>query len=367
MKLHLLDFIQNNPNWEKLLSEKPYSISIKRDGEYILFMYSQIDSDFSNPIVQECRGITFHEETWKCVSMRFKKFFNVQEVNASQIDWSTASVQEKLDGSLISLWHHNGWHISTNGTIDAKKASLQIPITVNDYHKPLENYYDLFVYATRKINDTEWIYNLNENHCYMFELVSPYNKIVVPYQETEIYHIGTRNMRTLQEEDINIGVKKPKIYNLRSIDECLASAENLPFNEEGYVILDGNWNRIKVKSPLYVIAHHLKNNGVVTYSRILDLIKLNEESEFLSYYPEYKETFDMIKDRIQSFIMDAEFTWENVVLKSRDMSRKDFALWAGKYYCPPVLFSLYDGKYKTVKEWLYNQQNDKILKWIGVE
>ena len=126
MKLHLLEFIQNNPNWEKLLSEKPYSLSIKRDGEYILFMYSQVDSDFSNPIVQECRGITFHEKTWKCVSMRFKKFFNVQEVNASHIDWSTASVQEKLDGSLISLWYHNGWRISTNGTIDAKKASLQV-------------------------------------------------------------------------------------------------------------------------------------------------------------------------------------------------------------------------------------------------
>lgn len=364
MKLHLLEFIQNNPDWEKLLSEKPYSLSIKRDGEYILFMYSQIDSDFSNPIVQECRGITFHEETWKCVSMRFKKFFNVQEVNASQIDWSTASVQEKLDGSLVSLWYHNGWHISTNGTIDARKASLQMPVTVNDYHKPLENYYDLFIYATKKINDAEWIYNLNENHCYMFELVSPYNKIVVPYQETEIYHIGTRDMTTLWEEHVNIGVKKPKIYSLKTLNECLEAAEKLPFSKEGWVVVDSYFNRVKIKGSQYVIYHYLKGNGVVTKSKILNLIRTNGQDDFKSVFPEYKETIERIEKSLDTFIFHIMTDYRKVnELKFK--SRKEMAEIVNKTRCPSAIFSLYDKKKKSLTEWLWSQTDEKILKLIG--
>jgi len=117
MTLKLVEFIENNSNWEELLSQKPYSLSIKRDGGYILFMYSQIDSDFGNPIVRECRGLISLEETLRPVCVPFFKFFNAQEGHASKIDWSTARVLEKLDGSIIKLWFFDGWHVSTNGTI----------------------------------------------------------------------------------------------------------------------------------------------------------------------------------------------------------------------------------------------------------
>lgn len=367
MKLKLLEFIKNNKNWEELLSQKPYCLSIKRDDGYILFMYNQIDSDMSNPIVQESRGIIFWEETMFPVCVPFFKFFNVQETQAAEIDWSTAEVQEKLDGSIIKLWYHKfGWNVSTNGTIHAINAELKMPVAILEkQNKYLRNYMDLFIYANQKRID--WYNSLDKGYTYIFELVSPYNRVVVPYKETKLYHIGSRNNYTLMEEDLDIGIEKPRKYNISTLEECLKISENLPFDEEGYVVVDSNYNRVKIKSHAYVVAHHLKNNGVVTYSKILDLIKLNEGSEFLSYYPEYKDAFDMIKDKINYFIKDAESTWENIMFKIPYMSRKDFALWAGKHYCPPVFFSLYDGKHETVKEWLYNQKNEKILKWIGVK
>lgn len=57
------------------------------------------------PIVQECRGLILDEaEGWRVVCMPYKKFFNFGEDCCADIDWSTAKVQEKLDGSLISLY-----------------------------------------------------------------------------------------------------------------------------------------------------------------------------------------------------------------------------------------------------------------------
>ena len=42
------------------------------------------------------------------------------ESSADAIDWSTARVMEKLDGSLATLyWYKGEWHVSSSGVPDA--------------------------------------------------------------------------------------------------------------------------------------------------------------------------------------------------------------------------------------------------------
>ncbi len=370
MKLKLLEFIKNNPDWEEKLSQKPYCLTIKRDNGYILFVYSQIDSDMSNPIVQEARGIIFWEEEMLPVCVPFFKFFNVQETNAAQIDWSTAEVQEKIDGSIIKLWYHNGWHVSTNGTIDANKAGLQLPASVPDYHKPLETYLDLFIYTNSKIENVNWLNDIDKDYTYVFELVSPYNRVVVPYKEANLYHTGSRNNLTLIEEDLDIGFEKPNKYNISTLKDCLQIAEQLPFDNEGYVVVDAKWDRVKIKSPAYVAAHHLKNNGVVTYSRVLDMIKVGGDDDFLSIYPEYGEVFKTVKEGLALFIYEcledyAEFNTANFG------TRKEFAIWATSKRFPSLLFLLLDNKIDNsldgVENYILNIESDRLLKMIGVK
>jgi len=43
--------------------------------------------------------------------------------------------------------------------------------------------------------------DLDKNYTYMFELTSPYNRIVVSYKDISIRHIGTRDISTLLECD----------------------------------------------------------------------------------------------------------------------------------------------------------------------
>ena len=359
MGLNLIKFIKENQDWEQKLSEKPYCITVKRKEPYILFSYSQIDSDFYNPIVKECRGIILDERTFTTVCVPFFKFGNYGEGYVDTIDWSSARVQEKVDGSLIKVWYHNNaWHVSTNGTIDAKDA------TVSEI-SPYSTYYDLFMAAAKSSNLD--INSLDRNYTWMFELISPYNRVVVPYAETEVRHIGTRNIHTLEECDIDIGVTKPKAYGFTSLDEYISMASELPFSEEGYVVVDKYWHRNKVKSPAYVAAHHLKNNGVVTYERIVGLVRENEQGEFLVYYPEFKEGFTKVQSAIDNFISqlesDKKYASENVDLSNR----KIFAMYATKTICPAFLFGWLDKKCDDTKEWLWNQTNEKIVKWVGLK
>ena len=54
-ELEVLKLINQNRNWEEILSSSPYNIIIKQKGDFVLLKYSSIEpkSDMSNPIVQE--------------------------------------------------------------------------------------------------------------------------------------------------------------------------------------------------------------------------------------------------------------------------------------------------------------------------
>lgn len=365
MKSHLLEFINSNPDWKQQLQQSPYNITIREDNGFVLFMYG-IGSDFSIPLVLECRGIIIREETKDIVCFPFTKFFNVQEQYAAKVDWDSAVVQEKIDGSIIKLWYdfkNDGWIVSTNGTIYAEDAELMTPNT------DIKNFLDLFTYAENLNNINPLL--MDTNKTYIFELVSPYNKIVVPYTEIKLYHIGTRNNETLEECDDWIGVQQPHRYSFTSLEECLESCEKMPFDEEGYVVVDKNFNRVKIKSPAYVAAHHLRGNGIVTKNSVLDVIRLNGEDDFLSIYPEYKKDFDSIFDKLGNFIIRVEDDWVNFLNRFpyyKNVHRKELAEYIKNLKYPSVVFLLLDNKINldNLFDWIMGLPNDKILRLIEV-
>jgi hypothetical protein len=350
-----VDFIKTNPDWEAQITQKPYCVTVKRDGDYILLAYSQIDSDFTNDIVKECRGIILDKD-YNHVCVPFFKFGNYGEGYVDAIDWKTARVQSKIDGSLIKAAFYNGeWHISTNGMIDARKAEIQSDLS------PYKNFYDLFMAAAE--NSGLDIEKLGNGYTWMFELVSPWNRVVVSYENTELYHIGARNMTTMEEENIDIGVKKPKEYPLYSIEECVKAASELPFSEEGYVVVDANWHRNKVKSPAYAAAHHL-NTGAITTARIVGILRQGTDDDFIAYFSHFKGIVEETKAKINEFCDEMD---KNTVGISRDDAKKDrkgFAAMATTTMCPPFLFSWLDGRCETAREWLWQQTDEKVAYWI---
>lgn len=376
MELELVQFIRQHDDWENLLQEKPYCLTISRDNLFgknlVMFKYSQIDSDFSQEIVKESRGLILEEGSWEVVSYPFRKFMNYGEPAADQIDWSTARVTQKIDGSLIKVVHlGNDLLISTNGTIDAFKAPIpeQIGCKYQSFGELaqalLENHLGKLYLADC----------FTEGFTYMFELVSPWTRVVIPYDHPELYFLGNRNNYTFQEISFDDSLLSkwfpvPKVYSFGSFEDCVQNAAQLPWDQEGYVVNDAHFNRVKVKSVAWIQVHHLKDNGVLSYARCLELVRLNEVGEVLNYFPEFKDEFAKIEDVYDKFVSQDEAAWEYLCQEFdlETASRKDLALFIQRNFnLPGVGFAMLDKKVSSVKEWYQNCNIDKLVNWLGLK
>ncbi len=365
MKLKIVDFIKEHVDWEVLLSQAPFSLKISRDQMFgrnlIMFKYSQEDSDLSNDIVKECRGIILDEDTFEIISYSYNKFFNFSEPNAAEIDWSSAVVTEKIDGSLIKVVKVSDQEIlvSTNGVIDAFKCELNSQVS-----SPYDNFGELFWAAIRNqmidcghsLDDTdpvEWLADkLLHNITYMFELCSKYNKIVVQHDEPKLYFHGWRDNISLNEIPFNICSLAiifdcPMVYNLKSLDECIAATQAMPWDEEGYVVVDKNFNRVKIKSPAYLMVHRLANNGNMSIRRAIDVYMAGECDEILAYFPEYKSAFDEINKRFNAKYIELGFLVGELIaniVSGALPTRKDQAAWIiSKTKHSGILFKILNG------------------------
>ena len=354
--LKIINFIREHTNWEELLSSPPYSLSIKKKDTRILFKYSQTNSDFSLEIVREARGLILEDKTWKIVCYPFKRFFNYGEAYADEIDWETAKVTSKEDGSLIKVYFYNGeWRVGTNSTIDAEDAVLNSP-----YYR---NFRELFDVAA---DNCKFDFDrLDPNYTFLMELCSFHNMIIVPYNEPKLFHIGTRNNITCEEEEVDIGIEKPKEWALSSLNDCIAMAATFDFTREGFVCRDKNYHRVKVKSEDYVRVHRLANNSSITLERAIDLIRMNELEEFLVYCPQYTDFINDVRHRFNKFYSDIYFNVNMATIeKMKCETRKDFAAVAKTFKYPMIWFKVYETKSFDIDAWINSLTTAKLASYL---
>lgn len=357
-KIELQDFILEHDNWEELLVADPYNLKISRDNGYIMFKYNQIFSDFSIPLVREARGIIFEESTWECVCRAFDKFGNYGEGYVSDLDWDNGvSVQEKVDGSLIKIWNHNHkWHISTNGNIDAfntNTSDLIYPTFGLLFERALKEYnYDNF---------EDFCKTLDPLLTYMFELATEKNRVVIPYEGYHIYFLGARDMPTMREVNIRHwfdDVELPKLYDMSTLEDVTKAASELPWDEEGYVVVDKNFNRCKIKSPKYVIAHFARNNNVITTKRLIQIVLSNEIEEFCIYCEDYKDKIHDIADKIEHIkgLTTFEATKYKNVTSKKELSKQI-------KYLPGYIQGFVFMNFDQDISWEYYTRNWSLDKW----
>ena len=394
--LELQRFIDEHADWEALLQQKPYCISISRDTVFdrdlVIFKYSQIDSDFKLSLVRECRGLILDARSFDVVCYPFQKFGNYGESYCPQIDWSSSYCTEKIDGSLIKVVRlGNDLLVSTNGTIDAYKAPLQEQIGCI-----AKSFGDLFDQALVKqcvadcmanglcldVADPiayakRWLMSqLDENVTYMFELTSPFNKVVVSWHDVNLHFIGVRDNISGHEQLFSSHklaklFDVPKVYQLHSLQECINAAAQLGPDAEGYVVLDKHFNRIKVKSVLYCSLHHMKNNGIFSYERAVEVVQTNELGEVLTYFPEFAEHLNGVKGKMDALAAQLEHAWNSFSSYSDSLvTRKDKALAIQKEFGPKLSgigFALLDKKTSDIQSWLRNSPASKIVQLLGLK
>ena len=330
----------------------------------------------SIPEVQDCRGLILEKGTWNVMSLAFRKFFNSSETHAAKIDWDTAHILNKEDGTMIQVywdWHKEVWFAATTGTAEGEgEVNNKYGTTFN------ELFWDTVI--------SKYTFNtclLDKNHNYVFELTTPQNLVVVPHTESSATLLTVRNRVSLNElswkdlemVSVSLGVPLVKKYSLRTknVGTLIKSFENMSWQNEGYVVVDNNFNRVKVKNPAYVQMHHLK--GKTAEHNIIEIIKSNEVEEFISTFKEREEEILKLKLGYDNLLNLLIKTWEELIpFKPKNISHSEKKKFSEMVFMiseknevkqfSGLFFGLNDGKINSVNEYLINFDSKKLYKML---
>lgn len=340
---------------EQLIEE--FSLKSDRKDNKVLLRYDMINSPMSSEIVQDCRGIILEVGTWRVLSLPFRKFFNYGEGHAANIDWNTAKVAEKIDGSCMTLWwnpHSNAWCVQTLGRMYAD----------GNAHTDDRTFAELFwEYVPKGFIEDISQHEVNKYRCFTFELTTKYNRVVKGYDYQGLWFLSMRNLETLKEYNLgyvdswveNYGLKRPEIFDLSDLESCIETARSFPPDEEGFVVFDEAYNRIKIKNPAYVAINHMRDG--MGPKALIRIIQNDAGDDVLTYFPEWKEEYNNLKEKYCRLLSELYTLYD----QNREIEvQKDFALAIKHHPCCGALFSLRAGKVQSIEESLAVMSETKL-------
>lgn len=210
-------------------------------------------------VTLSCRGLVFDDEGNQ-VSYPFKKFFNIEE--GKHIPTEDFEIYEKVDGSLITVFNYNGeWIVSSRGSFTSDQA-----IAAQKLFEQLMN-----------------LDRINPGVTYLFELIAPWNRIVVDYGEREeLILLGARGK--------NFEASHSELYELTKLLGCnlirkfdfedYREIQKLNWeNNEGFIVRFTNGDRCKIKFADYVKLHRVLTNcsSYDIWENLKEFDKLPEE------------------------------------------------------------------------------------------
>jgi len=349
---------------EKLHLKIKKSLLRHQDNSYdevFIYNYDTIKSNKTNVIVKEARALILDKQS-NIVSMSFQRFFNQEELTIDYIDWESAVAEERLDGSLIVIYNYNGdWYIQSRSE----------PMAGGFVHKTDFTYDTLAkraLLSKKKEKDPFWIFKQEENkYCYVFELVSPYNRIVTPYESTSLFLltiVDKHAEKELSRDMINDFAKKynlerPETYRVRNIKEVEYLLENLLPLDKGFIVVDDNKNRIKVKNKDYLSISRVVIKSRNLLARCFAEIVLNGNAdEITTYFPEYTQVLRLFTDLLSILSDELSFIW----FDCQDIkSQKEFAIKIKDNPLSSILFKKRNGYISSIDDELMKIKPDKLV------
>lgn len=335
--------MQSQPTEWLAILERDLKIHVVRDGALASLKYNQIESPMHDLLVQQCRGMVVDVDRRQIVAWPYNKFWNHGEALADSIDWATARVQEKLDGSLMILYFVDGdWRVASSGH----------PTAAGSFGSEAYTFRDAFWQVALDLGID--VFRLDPAITYMLELCHTPNRVVVRHERPRLVLHGARALvtgRELARVELEALARAASCEVVRefpicSIADCLIAADALdPLQQEGFVVVDAHFSRVKIKSPRYVILHHMK--GEATPRRAVELWQTGETGELLAHFPEMAGTVTPIQDQLDSVAAQAvKDFYEN---RARP-SRKEFALAIKDRPWATVLFRMLDHEAPTIDD-----------------
>lgn len=272
-----------------------------------LIKFSQ-ETKVGHPEVNHLRGLMFNANTGQIYSLTYPVPVEVKDLPLEDQDsiikdlsGSTYQVQEALDGTLLRLSYIDekvGWLLSTNGKADANDAFWMNGCSFAEQF-----------WSAQPTIDFE---KLNKDYVYLFLLCHPMNVIVVNHKDAKVYHVTTYDRTTLKEIECDLGIERPRIFQMTVEDVVtqIREATDKPVASAGYMLVrqpdaNGCVHRYRFENHNYTRARELRgdsnNTGFLLLGFMLDKDSSKLE-EFLQYYPIYRKDIESLHKRLSALV-----------------------------------------------------------------
>jgi len=252
-------------------------VTAKPNGPLTIYTYSTkcVMAGAWDYYTRLSRGLIL-DEAGNIVALPLEKFFNVNEREETLLHNLPKEIPElsvKHDGSLVIVFfdpYSDKWVCVTKGAWD----------------NPQVRYATKFVHTRlrKEAMNPEWTYS--------FELVAPWNRIVLLYQNEDMILIGVRDRTTMWDASYSevaavatdIGVRSVEFWTDRTV-ETLDMANSEVRNAEGFVARYSNGKRIKFKYSQYLLMHAVVSN--LSEKTVWEAVSTKSEIDFTAIPDEY--------------------------------------------------------------------------------
>jgi len=289
-------------------------------------------------LLRQCRGL-ITDTNGNIVGRGFAKFFNWEEHQLSEFPTATCQIEvsEKIDGSLLIVCRYGDKIVySTRGSFYSEQA-----IAGGNLFKSLYN--------------EDWI---EEGKTYLFEYISPDNRIVVTYDEPDLIHLAVIDNSNGWDLPRDNRYKCVPIVAIEGniFEDVLAGYSKLKKlnspNKEGFVIRqvsDGtfpDW-RCKIKFDEYIKLHRIVTG--LSNKHVWEMLRDGTGIEqILEICPdEFNNWLRKVKDELEQkfalYEQSATKIYDEVVNMP---TRKEQALYIRSNYhtVGDIVFLMLDGK-----------------------
>lgn len=283
-------------------------------------------------ITLQCRGLVTNSKG-EIVSRCFKKFFNMEELETSQIPNESFEVTEKMDGQLgLLFWYEDEWIFASRGSFTSVYAEKGKQLLEKYDYKKLSPY-----------------------NTYIFEIIFKEGRIVCRYDFEDIILIGCINIPIGYELDIHddafdnpAGFKVVKKYN--GINDFKVLKTMVAKDAEGYVVKFRSGLRMKIKGEEYCRLH-----SIVTNISSRDVWRhLKEGKSIDDLLQDVPDEFDnwvrsqatMFREMFALTNLQCQIKYDKEIRPIEDTSRKEVAMKILTFdkSLQPIFFHIYDRK-----------------------
>ena len=260
------------------------------------------------------RGLVLDFKRQCVVATPFPKFFNVGE-RGEWIPEGAFDTYEKLDGSLIIIYYHDGsWRTITKGSFSSEQAK----------------------WAADRLCEGRSTVMLNKGTTYLAEAIYPENRIVVRYDKPQLVllaaydedgsEIPLSELAELADKESDPFDRLAGLHHFEGIKDLLEHAETLSGDEEGYVIRFTDGYRLKVKGAEYRRLHALIHNvtPLAMWGYMRDGRDMNELRRDLP--EEFWDDFDQIYAILSRDLTFLNVEMAKILIDIQDKTDKEVGL-----------------------------------------